>query len=255
MNYMTEKDVNNINFYKVPKVLFSSGYSKMSNNSRMLYSFLRDKTNLSIKNGWKDKEGNVYIYYSIENLSKDMLVSERSIKTWIKELIDLDLIESVRQGANKANKIYVGNPKEVCANFALRGGKICTSRGKNLPPNKTKVNKTKKSKTESLHFLSENDITFSFPITEYINIYLKYHKSYLNKEHVRVKESNLELIEQSLKSIAENIDLGLFEEKVEEYFESLPKSNNGSIISFLTASKRIFDIDSEFGKLTKAMNR
>lgn len=52
-------------FYQIPKVFFTNPkYIKLSNDAKMAWGILRDRLDLSIKNGWVDsKTGNIYFYY------------------------------------------------------------------------------------------------------------------------------------------------------------------------------------------------
>lgn len=56
-------------FYQIPKVFFTNPkYIKLSNDAKMAWGILRDRLDLSIKNGWVDsKIGNIYFYYKNEN--------------------------------------------------------------------------------------------------------------------------------------------------------------------------------------------
>lgn len=56
-------------FYQIPKVFFTNPkYIKLSNDAKMAWGILRDRLDLSIKNGWVDsKTGNIYFYYKNEN--------------------------------------------------------------------------------------------------------------------------------------------------------------------------------------------
>ena len=104
MEYININQVTNLTFYQVPKVLFKGQYKSMSNNARITYSALRDRMDLSIKNNWYDEEGNVFIYYSRENLAEDLGISKRSVITYMKELSKLELIQEKQQGINKPKR-------------------------------------------------------------------------------------------------------------------------------------------------------
>nr|WP_265736255.1 replication initiator protein A [Staphylococcus aureus] len=51
-------------FYQIPKVFFTNPkYIKLSNDAKMAWGILRDRLDLSIKNGWVDsKTGNIYFF-------------------------------------------------------------------------------------------------------------------------------------------------------------------------------------------------
>jgi len=74
----------------------------------MLYMLLFDRLELSLKNGWHDKEGNVFQYYTNEQLMIDLNCnSNKTIIKIKKELKDAGLMKEVRQGMNLPNRIYL----------------------------------------------------------------------------------------------------------------------------------------------------
>lgn len=97
-------------FFKFPKpFIYDEKYKTLSNNAKMLYMLLFDRLELSLKNGWHDKEGNVFQYYTNEQLMIDLNCnSNKTIIKIKKELKDAGLITEVRQGMNLPNRIYLG---------------------------------------------------------------------------------------------------------------------------------------------------
>ena len=60
-------------FYKFPKSLITDQrISGISNDAKILYMLFIDRLTLSKINGWIDKYGEVYIYYSVKNICKDL---------------------------------------------------------------------------------------------------------------------------------------------------------------------------------------
>lgn len=95
-------------FFKFPKPFIYDGkYKTLSNNAKLMYMLLFGRLELSIKNGWHDKEGNVFQYYTNEQLMVDLNSSEKTIIKFKKELKDVGLLEEVRQGNNLPNRIYI----------------------------------------------------------------------------------------------------------------------------------------------------
>lgn len=99
-----------LSFFKFPKpFIYDEKYKTLSNNAKMLYMLLFDRLELSLKNGWHDKEGNVFQYYTNEQLMIDLNCnSNKTIIKIKKELKDAGLITEVRQGMNLPNRIYLG---------------------------------------------------------------------------------------------------------------------------------------------------
>ena len=98
-----------LSFFKFPKpFIYDEKYKTLSNNAKMLYMLLFDRLELSLKNGWHDKEGNVFQYYTNEQLMIDLNCnSNKTIIKIKKELKDAGLMTEVRQGMNLPNRIYI----------------------------------------------------------------------------------------------------------------------------------------------------
>lgn len=55
-------------FYRIPKLLFSDErFEALSTDAKLLYGMLIDRMELSMKNGWTDKDGRVFIYFTLED--------------------------------------------------------------------------------------------------------------------------------------------------------------------------------------------
>lgn len=64
--YGTEAD--QYSFYRIPKTLLTDPrYKSVSIEAKVLYGLLLDRMGLSIKNGWMDSDGRVYIYFTQED--------------------------------------------------------------------------------------------------------------------------------------------------------------------------------------------
>ena len=98
-----------LSFFKFPKpFIYDEKYKTLSNNAKMLYMLLFDRLELSLKNGWHDREGNVFQYYTNEQLMIDLNCnSNKTIIKIKKELKDAGLMTEVRQGMNLPNRIYL----------------------------------------------------------------------------------------------------------------------------------------------------
>ena len=106
--YFTIREANSFTFYRVPKVLFiDDKYKTVSTDAKMLYGLLLDRMSLSTKNGWIDKYGRVYQFFTIKQAQELLHFGHDKIIRLFKELDDANLIERKRQGQGKANKIYL----------------------------------------------------------------------------------------------------------------------------------------------------
>jgi hypothetical protein len=107
--------MNNNNYAKLYKFLFQDEFRGLSNDAKLLYCLMDDRLSLSIKsveegkNYWLDKNGDVFIHFTKENI-KDLMncAGAKAIKLK-KELVEYKLIEDIRIGFNKPNKIYIKN--------------------------------------------------------------------------------------------------------------------------------------------------
>ena len=97
-----------LSFFKFPKpFIYDEKYKSLSNHAKLLYMLLFGRLELSLKNGWHDRDGNVFQYYTNEQLMVDLNSSEKTIIKFKKELKDVGLLKEVRQGNNLPNRIYI----------------------------------------------------------------------------------------------------------------------------------------------------
>ena len=94
----------------LPRFILRSEYSI---NAKLLYALLLGRTQLSQKSGWVSEDGDVYVIYTIRQMANDLNRSERTVKAALAELENAGLIIRVRQGWNRANRIFLQLPDEV----------------------------------------------------------------------------------------------------------------------------------------------
>lgn len=139
-------------FVPLPRFMFASEHSI---NAKLLYGLLLNRTLLSQKSGWVSDDGNVYVIYTIKQMADDLNRSERTVKTALNELENAGLITRVRQGWNRANRIFLQLPDGVQISSPTEGNicpmevqKTAPCMGQNLPTSNTDKNYTDISKTE-----------------------------------------------------------------------------------------------------------
>lgn len=112
-------------FFKFPKpFIYDEKYKKLSNNAKLMYMLLFGRLELSVKNGWHDRKGNVFQYYTNEQLMIDLNSSEKTIIKVKKELREVGLLEEVRQGNNLPNRIYISQVDGTVENTVLALEKV-----------------------------------------------------------------------------------------------------------------------------------
>ena len=102
------KNQANQNFYMLHKVLFiNEKYKKLSDSAKVTYAILNDRVSLSIKNNWIDQNGDIYFIFTNENLQEVLDKSKNTITKIKKELQEVGLLEQVKTGFNRPNKLYL----------------------------------------------------------------------------------------------------------------------------------------------------
>ena len=114
----------------LPRFILRGEYSI---NAKLLYALLLGRTQLSQKSGWVSEDGDVYVIYTIRQMANDLNRSERTVKAALAELENAGLITRVRQGWNRANRIFLQLPDEVQLSSRPEG-KFCQMDGRESSP-------------------------------------------------------------------------------------------------------------------------
>ena len=109
--YFYGEQADSYSFYRIPRQLITGEkYKGLSVEAKLLYGMMLDRMGLSLRNGWLDKTGRVYIYYTVEEIQSDLGCGHVKAGRLLAELDTvkgIGLIERVRQGQGKPAKIYV----------------------------------------------------------------------------------------------------------------------------------------------------
>ena len=112
-SYYYVLEAEQFSFYRIPKLLITDkSFSSISTDAKLLYGLMLDRMSLSIKNGWTDDLGRVYIYFPIEEVMELLHCKSEKATRLMTELDSkkgIGLIERVRQGQGKPAIIYVKN--------------------------------------------------------------------------------------------------------------------------------------------------
>jgi hypothetical protein len=109
-DYYYSQQTEQFTFYRIPKTLFTDErFAKRSSGSKVLYGLMLDRMGLSRKNGWIDKLGRVYIYFTLDKVMHSLGCAREKANRLMAELDSrgIGLIETKRQGLGRANIIYV----------------------------------------------------------------------------------------------------------------------------------------------------
>ena len=145
--FYTAKEEVTLRFYQVPKSLFKNPtYKGLSLGAKLMYSILRDRLDLSIKNDWKDEKGYIYLIFGGEDLLNLLEISKNTVTKYKKELVKNKLIIDKRLGQGKANRIYILKPDikefQIPNNWESRIPKNRLLESQKIRPIDTNVNHT-----------------------------------------------------------------------------------------------------------------
>ena len=73
-------------------------YRSVSTDAKMLYGLLLDRMHLSAKNGWTDKRGRIYQFFTVKEAQEKLRFGHEKICRLFSELEQADLIVRKRQG-------------------------------------------------------------------------------------------------------------------------------------------------------------
>lgn len=139
-------------FIPLPRFMIASEHSI---NAKLLYALLLNRTMLSQKNDWVSEDGNVFVIYTIKQMADDLNRSEKTVKNALNELQNAGLITRVRQGWNRANRIFLHLPDEVQLSSKSEDNicpmdvqEVSPCMGQNLSTSNTDKNYTNMSQTE-----------------------------------------------------------------------------------------------------------
>ena len=166
--YHYGKEAEAYTFYRIPKVLFTEPvFSGLSTDAKLLYGLLIDRMQISVRNGWLDSEGRVYIYYTIDAVMEAMSCGNKKAGTLLAELDDkkgIGLISRVRQGLGKPDRIYVRKcitpdmsevHSQICQNDTSGDVESTAQDMSKGHTNKKEINKNNLNKIESNLISSE----------------------------------------------------------------------------------------------------
>ena len=110
-DYFYGDSAEQFSFYRIPKVLFTEArFSAIAVEAKVLYGLLLDRMSLSLRNGWLDERGRVYIVFTVEEIMEALGCAAQKTAKLLAELEDrAGLIERKRQGLGRPNIIYVKN--------------------------------------------------------------------------------------------------------------------------------------------------
>lgn len=109
---MKQSDIVSFYHMQMPRWLFAhSKYKVLSLESKVAYTFLLNRFQLSKMNGWVNDDNEVFVIFTRESLAEEMGVSYKKAIACFKELVGARLIWEQRLGRGQPNQIYLAYVK------------------------------------------------------------------------------------------------------------------------------------------------
>ncbi|HHX59175.1 MAG TPA: hypothetical protein GX707_00295 [Epulopiscium sp.] len=112
-NLMTRDDVNEMDFYEMPKAFFEDPrYMSMRSESKIAYMLMYNLLALSEEKNQVNKNGELYVKFSRDTLMRELNIKgNQKAAQVMKELVDHELIVCKRVGLTQCNEIYLRDLK------------------------------------------------------------------------------------------------------------------------------------------------
>lgn len=156
LEYYYGNEADQYSFYRIPKALFTDKrFGSLSVEAKVLYGLLLDRMSLSIRNNWLDKDGRVYIIFTVVDIMATLGCAEQKTSRLLSELDNVKgvgLIERKRRGQGKPNVIYVKKfTDQQWAKLQFKEGETSNSKDvktTNQEMPKSQANNTDKNNTD-----------------------------------------------------------------------------------------------------------
>ena len=209
LDYYYGIEADQFKFYRVPKLLITHpAFKGLSSDAKLAYGLMLDRMSLSISSGWMDEEKRAFIYYTLEEIMEDLDCSRGTCNKILKELDSVNgigLIEKVRQGLGKPDKIYVKNFASIT---------ITADEENHTPEDHNTEPETGNTDNETSYNDSSEEKSLSNPdkITEVQNLDFKKSKNYTSRS---IKNEPLEVQDLDVKK-SKNQTSGSIEFRLQE---------------------------------------
>ncbi|KGJ49810.1 hypothetical protein KD33_07695 [Clostridium sp. NCR] len=228
----------------------------LSNDSKLLYGILLERTKLSVYSAtvkgdttYIDENGDIFFFFDDTSIAEILNVSIKTGRKFKRELIEFDLLEEVRIGQGKANRLYLNIVEVDKENLKLYRSDFRQTVNEKKETEKLRIEKYRKEKSETVEntLYGKNDRTRT--VKTIVQVQSKLPSS--NKELSNTDFSNTELktsvvvINGIEKEITKSYEIQLDENITPE--EKIDKLNK--IQSMNEYTKALMDKFIEFGIL------
>ena len=162
MRFFRANEIADQTFYQVPKSLFSNpryqenkdlNRKALSLEGKMVYAILRDRMNLSQKNGWINENDEVFLKFKRADLMQLLECGWEKMTKVMKELNDYELIYEKKLGRGMTNEIYICHVEleEKTPSKAVNSTELRKPKNKNF--------ENRSSRTSKIEDYSNTDIS------------------------------------------------------------------------------------------------
>ena len=202
-------------FYQFPQWLLKEPYKELGEKAKLVYMLIFDRKSLSEKNKWHDENGDIYVYFPIEEFMEVLSCSRQSVVNAKKELVEIGLIKEVRQGVNKPNRLYIN-------------GSLKTRRQEVYKLDEGSL-KTRRQEVYKLDGINTNNIKTEYNHTDIINYKEDEKKSFSQI----IKSSNVKINERQSQQLLEYIGLDNMTVEMIEYAVQLTEDAGAESFNYL----------------------
>lgn len=230
MSRIKANEVYENRYYRIPKIFFKeSKYKDMSLDAKVLYGFLDDRRELSLKNSWINEKGEIYLIYTRKDIQDMLCLSDKPVTRAFKELQAYGLIEEERQGLNKPNLIYICHIDyenlefmRIRKNSDSRNGDKTNQESDILRRNDTNYNHTDLNEPDNNDNGSSGTVKYSSLSSIVLKEYMTSYQQYCGDNHPNLKPKQVERIYQVITKFENETDLMLSDWKamIERHFNT-----------------------------------
>ena len=201
-------------FYQFPQWLLKEPYKELGEKAKLVYMLIFDRKSLSEKNKWHDENGDIYVYFPIEEFMEVLSCSRQSVVNAKKELVEIGLIKEVRQGVNKPNRLYIN-------------GSLKTRRQEVYKLDEGSL-KTRRQEVYKLDGINTNNIKSEYNHTDIIN----YKEDEKSLSQI-IKSSSVKINERQIQQIQEYIGLDNMTVEMIDYAIQLTEDAGAESFNYL----------------------
>ena len=185
----------------MPQWIYEEPYNALSDKAKQIYMFLFDRRTLSIQNKWFDEKGDVFVYFTNEQLMEKLNCSNKPIIQAKKELSDYGLIKEIRQGVNKPNRLYilgsVESTQRKCRKYTSGSVESTHQEVSKVHAINTNNIKTEYIKTDNINYKEDEKKSFS-QIIKSSNVKINERQSQQLLEYIGLDNMTVEMIEYAV---------------------------------------------------------